>query len=94
MRYIIPLSCSILYHIWEYLHKKKEFLYIGSMQEAKEVSVTLKDCEKRIKHDFLIYDELVIASDNKIIQECIAEAKKNFQGEPESIKVRVSLEVL
>ena len=64
------------------------------MQECKELTVTLKDHEKRTSHKFLIYDEISVRSDDPIILKCVAEAKKSFDGAPESVKLRINLELL
>ena len=64
------------------------------MQEAKEVTVILKDESKRMSHKFLIYDDLKVSQLDTNIQECIRQAEKSFEGQPESIKIKVSLEVL
>ena len=64
------------------------------MQEAKKITVTLKDEEKKTTHDFLIYEDVVALSDDAVIVKCIEEAKKSFDGQPDSIKVKIMLEVL
>ena len=64
------------------------------MEEPKEVIVTLKDDEKRVKHDFLIYEDFQVSSEDPQILQCIAEAQKSFSGKPSSVKVQVKLEVL
>ena len=63
------------------------------MNEAKEISISLKDSEKRMTHKFLIYDEVNVSSNDQTIRECINEAKKSFDGQPESITIKCKLVV-
>lgn len=63
------------------------------MNEAKEVSVTLKDAEKRITQKFLIYEELTLSSASPIILSCIEETKKSFEGTPDSCTVKATLQI-
>jgi hypothetical protein len=64
------------------------------MSEAKEITVKIKDDERSMKHKFLIYDDFSMSESDPIIRDCISQAKKEFQGEPDSIKVSVLLVVL
>lgn len=63
------------------------------MAEPKEVTITLKDAEKRLSYQFLKYEEFQMRSDDPVIQACLAEAKRSFEGEPESAKAKVILEL-
>jgi len=63
------------------------------MTELKELTITLKDSEKRTSHKFLIYEDLNLRSDDLLILQCIAEAKKSFSGQPESVKLKVTMEL-
>jgi hypothetical protein len=40
-----------------------------------------------------MYDCYTACGDDKIIRACIQEAKENFDGEPESIQVKIHIEV-
>ncbi len=64
------------------------------MSEPKEITVKLKDDERTLTHKFLIYDDVTVASDDPIIQGCIEEARQDYSGEPDSIKVTIALEVV
>ena len=60
-----------------------------------ELTVILKDSERTYRQKFLIYESYIIGVDPmhpKIIQ-CIEEAKKNFQGDPESITIKIHVEI-
>lgn len=63
------------------------------MTELKELTVTLKDDEKRTTHKFLIYDEISVRSDDPIILNCLSEAKKSFDGSPDSVKLKITMEL-
>ncbi len=57
-----------------------------------EVSVILKDAERRYKQDFLIYEKFVLDVTDPTVQNCINEALKCFPGQPESVVVKAEIE--
>ena len=63
------------------------------MQEAKELTIVLKDEEKRMTHKFLIYEDLSVSYQDDTIRKCINEAKKSFDGQPDSIVIKIKLVV-
>ena len=58
-----------------------------------ELTVILKDASRTYRQKFLIYEDYVVSCDNSVILTCIEEAKKNFEGKPESIQVKIHLEI-
>ena len=58
-----------------------------------EITVILKDSERSYRQKFLIYDPYCVSIDDPIIRNCIEEAKKNFDGEPEDINIKIHLEI-
>lgn len=58
-----------------------------------EITVILKDADRTYKQKFLIYEKYSVSEDEILILQCIAEAKKNFEGEPESIQIKIHLEM-
>lgn len=58
-----------------------------------ELTVILKDSERTYRQLFLIYDDIKVDPNDLIIKNCIEEAMKNFQGEPESINIKIHLEI-
>lgn len=58
-----------------------------------ELSVIIKNEEKRQTTKSLIYDDYQVKMDDPIIAQCIADAVKQFGVEPESIKVKIAMEV-
>lgn len=58
-----------------------------------ELTVILKDSDRTYRQKFLIYEKYSPAEDDPVILSCIQEAKKNFDGNPESIVVKIHLEI-
>ena len=58
-----------------------------------ELTVILKDSERTYRQKFLIYKNYSVSDDDPVILMCIEEAKKNFQGEAESVQVKIHLEM-
>jgi hypothetical protein len=58
-----------------------------------ELTVILKDSERTYRHKFLVYESLTMTVDDPNIRHYIEEAKKNFDGEPEDIKIKTHLEI-
>jgi hypothetical protein len=60
---------------------------------SKEVTVILKDAERTCRQKFLIYEDFCLKHDDPVINMCIESARKNFDGDPDDIQVRVLLVV-
>lgn len=60
---------------------------------AFELSVTVKNEEKRQTTKHLIYDACSVSENDPIIEECINQAVKEFNAEPDDIRIKISLEV-
>ena len=58
-----------------------------------EITVILKDSERTYRHKFIMYETYYAAHDDPIIISCIEEAKKYFLNEPETIQVKIHLEI-
>ncbi len=59
----------------------------------KELSVTIKDDEKRLSKKFPLYDEIMVDEHDPVIKQCIDETLKNFDGTPDSVKVTIVMEM-
>ncbi len=59
-----------------------------------ELTVILKDDSRTYRQKFLMYDLFAVDGEDPQIQMCIEEAKKNFDGEPEDISIKISMVVL
>jgi len=53
-----------------------------------ELVITIKDEERTLKKEFLIYEPVTLSEDDPIIIQCVEEVLQEFQGEPDDIKVR------
>lgn len=62
-------------------------------EPMNELTVVLKDSERTYRQKFLIYDDYCLNQDDPIILQCIKDAKANFQGEPESIQIKIHMEI-
>lgn len=58
-----------------------------------ELTVILKDPHRTYRQKFLIYETYSVLDTDPVIRMCITEAKKNFEGDPESIQVKVHMEI-
>lgn len=58
-----------------------------------ELTVILKDESRTYRQKFLIYATYSVSEDEPEILKCIEEAKKNFEGEPDEITIKISLEI-
>lgn len=58
-----------------------------------ELTVILKDSDRTYRQKFLCYETYSIKEDDPFILKCIEEAKKNFDGEPEEINIKIHLEI-
>lgn len=56
-----------------------------------ELTVILKDDHRTYREKFLLYEIFSVTDEDATIKNCINEAMKNFDGNPESITVKISL---
>ena len=56
-----------------------------------ELTVIVKDSEKTLRSKHLIYENIELRQDDLTIQKCICEALKGFIGQPESVKIKISM---
>lgn len=59
-----------------------------------ELTVVLKDSERTYRQKFLVYEAYTPSNDDPIVCACIQEARKNFEGEPEDIHIKIHLEII
>ena len=64
-----------------------------TLPQASEITVTIKDEEKTLKAKFLIYEPYTVRDDDEVIRRCINETMKGFVGEPDSVKIRINMEL-
>lgn len=58
-----------------------------------EISVTIKDDEKRLNKKFPVYEDYTVDENDPIIKQCIEETIENFDGTPDNIKVTITLDI-
>lgn len=58
-----------------------------------EVTVTLKDEERNLKQKFLCYDPITLNPESDNIAAFIKETRENFQGNPEKILLKFTMDV-
>lgn len=58
-----------------------------------ELSVTIKDDEKRLNKKYTIYDTYTVDEDDPVIKQCIEETLENFDGTPDNVKVTITMEL-
>lgn len=63
------------------------------VKNMTELTVILKDPERTYRQKFLVYEDYSPNEDDPIIRACIEEAKKSFEGEPETIQIKIHLEI-
>lgn len=63
------------------------------MELCKIVTIVMKDEERTLRHKFLIYDDFMLSGDDPVIQKCVAETKKDFDSEPDSVEVKISMDI-
>ena len=58
-----------------------------------EISVVVKNEEKRQTTNHLIYDDYCVDEDDPVIKKCIEHAIAEFNGEPDKITIKIVMEV-
>lgn len=58
------------------------------------ITVRIKDDEKSLKKDYLIYDPITVDQDDQIIKKCVEELLAEFNAEPSDIYITIKLEIV
>ncbi len=58
-----------------------------------EITVILKDESRTYRQKFLVYNIYSVSDSDPEIINCVNEAKKNFDGVPDTISVKIHLEI-
>lgn len=58
------------------------------------LTVRVKDEEKSLKKDFLIYETFEASQDDPMVVSCVEEVLKEFNSEPDDISVTIKLEIV
>ncbi len=70
-----------------------KYFIIAYGETMNELTVILKDSDRTYRQKFLVYEEYVVSEDDRVILNCIKQARENFAGEPEVIEVKIHLEI-
>jgi hypothetical protein len=57
-----------------------------------ELTVIFKDEHRTYRQKFLAYQPYCIDLEDDYILQCIEEAKKNFDGEPDTVQIKIHME--
>ena len=58
-----------------------------------ELTVILKDSDRTYRQKFLVYKDYTVSENDPVIINCIQEAKKSFEGDPDMIQIKIHLEI-
>lgn len=58
-----------------------------------ELTVIFKDEDKTYRQKFLLYDVYTVSEGDAVILRCIEEARKNFDGETDTIQIKIHMEI-
>lgn len=58
---------------------------------VSEITVSIKDEEKTLKKKFLIYEPFMVSENDTTIKSCIEDTVKDFNSDPDKIKVRINM---
>jgi|HubBroStandDraft_2_1064218.scaffolds.fasta_scaffold128049_1 hypothetical protein len=53
-----------------------------------ELKITMKDDERKLTKDFLIYEKITFDQSDPTIIKCMQEVREEFKGDPTDIKVK------
>jgi len=60
---------------------------------VSELTVIVKDSERTFRMKHLIYDDYSVNDNDPIIKKCVDDTLVQFHGEPESVNIKISLEI-
>lgn len=63
------------------------------MDEVTELTVTLKGEDTNFKKKFALYKKYEVTSMDPVILECIAEARREANFEPDDISIRIFMQI-
>ncbi len=58
-----------------------------------EISITIKNDEKRLNKKFMSYEEYTVSEEDPFIKECIEQTLGEFGETPDSVKVCIIMEI-
>ncbi len=58
-----------------------------------ELTVIFKDEDKTYRQKFLLYDTYKVCENDSVILRCIEEARRNFDGETDTVQIKIHMEI-
>jgi hypothetical protein len=58
-----------------------------------ELTVTIKDDEKRLSKKYTVYEPFMVSHEDKTIKECVEDTLANFDSTPDHIEVKITLDM-
>lgn len=56
-----------------------------------ELSIMIKDDERKLTKDFTLYEIITLDPSDPTIANCLKEVRNEFKGEPEDIKIKATM---
>ena len=53
-----------------------------------------KDESKTYRQKFLLYDTYTVSQDDAVVMRCIEEARRNFDGETDTVQIKIHMEIV
>lgn len=60
---------------------------------VSELTVIIKDPEKTLRNKFLCYHPYAVDDNDDYIKDCVKRTVQQFNGTPESIKIKIDMQV-
>lgn len=58
-----------------------------------ELTVIVKDSERTLRMKHLLYEAYMVTDTDPIVMKCVNDTIAQFQGEPDSVNVKINLEI-
>ena len=58
-----------------------------------ELTVIFKDEDKTYRQKFLLYETYTVSEYDAVILRCIEEARRNFDGETDTVQIKIHMEI-
>jgi hypothetical protein len=59
-----------------------------------ELTVIFKGEDKTYRQKFLLYETYGVSEDDQVVLRCIHEAQQNFDGEVDTVQIKIHMEIV
>ena len=73
--------------------RRTNYTQRSRLSMVSEITVIVKDDEKSLRKKFLSYETYTVDDNDPLIKSYIEETLSNFDGEPEKVSVKISMEI-